>query len=115
MRYEQQLWSKETGWKNILGQIEPDKATLVLYFGGREAIQSGEIYRSLATQYPKAHVVGCSTGGEIVGSEVHDNTVTSIALQFTATKIKVTSCPITTNSFDAGVKIAQDLKADDLV
>lgn len=115
MKYEQQLWSKETGWKNILGQIEPDKATLVLYFGGREAIQSGEIYRSLATQYPKAHVVGCSTGGEIVGSEVHDNTVTSIALQFTATRIKVTSCPITTNSFDTGVKIAQDLKADDLV
>lgn len=111
MQVVQQLWQKYSGWKNTNGN-KVDKADLVLYFGGKGTLDSGERFDELKSLYPDAELVGCSTGGEIANDEVLDNSVVAVALSFNKTEIKTASASVESNndSFEAGHKIAKELK-----
>lgn len=79
-------WNSPKGWQPQLDrQLRPD---LVLYFGNREALADGARYAELRAMFPGAHVMGCSTGGQI-SEGVTDDEVSGIALRFDATGIKV--------------------------
>jgi hypothetical protein len=102
-----------TGWHP---SIDRSLADLVFFFGTRQSLASGQRYRELSAIFPKAHVVGCGTGGQIHGDDVSDDEITAVALQFGATKVRMISELVTSaaQSRMCGEKIGARLLADDL-
>lgn len=113
MRVEQCLWSKKNGWQ---GENSLKGAQLVLYFGGKGLLDCGERYRELAAMYPNAHLLGCSTGGEIHNSEVWDDSIVAAALHFEKTSLRAAVLDIAAieDSFAAGKKLGEELKGPGL-
>lgn len=113
MKAEQFKWNGKD-WTHT-GDALPD-ADLVLYFGGQGLLDSGERYRELRGRYPDAHILGCSTGGEIHNAEVLDNTVVGAAVKLEKTAVKVASAPVDdmAGSRAAGRRIADALKGEGL-
>jgi hypothetical protein len=66
--------------------------------------------------FPKAQVLGCSTGGQIHNADVLDDEITAIAVRFDATKLKLISEPVASShgSRVCGMAIGRALKGDDL-
>jgi len=91
MHANQLSWSEASGWasKNANGKA----ADLVLYFGMREALESGGRYAELREQFPGAHLLGCSTGGQIQSDDVVDDEIAAVALQFDSTSLKLACAP----------------------
>ena len=81
MQVEQRLWKRETGWQRPL---EPSAlagaAQLVLVFGCAELVRGSECLERAASCYPRAHVVGCTTAGQIHDARVTDETITLTAV-----------------------------------
>jgi hypothetical protein len=83
MKIEQCGWSIASGWdppqrECMLG----DSAQLVLLFGNADLVSGQECIARIRQSYPKAHVFGCSTGGEIQGARVGDGTLALTAVAF---------------------------------
>ena len=57
------------------------KIQLVLGFGGKEVINTQPVFEELKSKFPNAHVVLCSTAGEIINNRVNDNTVSVAAIE----------------------------------
>src|SRR5437868_9264973 len=87
MRIAQTLRDANGSWTRLNGP--PDiMPQLVLYVGAPEIMAGGALSRELRRMFDGAHIIGCSTGGEIVGREVTDNSVIATALEFAATPIR---------------------------
>lgn len=101
-------------WQQALPE-GPD-AALVLAFGDREAIATNSIQDQLKKAFPKADIVGCSTSGEIQGSELHDDSIALTAISFDSSKVNVASDNIKEHhdSHALGKKLASDLAHDGL-
>ena len=112
MKIEQSLWSKSSGWTLPATALGLSKANLVLLFGSSEAL-SAERLADVQKRYPGAHLFGCSTAGEIHGSEVVDDTVVATALQLERTAIQGARVELAAmeQSHDAGARLAQLLPA----
>jgi len=95
----------------------PDTANLVLYFGTRCALENGQRYGELRDMFPGAHVVGCSTGGQIAKSDIiSDDDIAAVALSFDRTRLKLATAPATNSasSRTCGETIGKALAAPDL-
>jgi hypothetical protein len=114
MRATEFAWSASDTW--LGDRSASESANLVLYFGARRAFADEARFDELRAMFPKAHILGCSTGGQIHKDDVVDNEITALALQFDATKLKLV-CEAVTDvdaSYDCGAAIGRALKADDL-
>ncbi|MGB0671153.1 MAG: FIST signal transduction protein, partial [Rhodospirillales bacterium] len=80
MQVEQRVWTATRGWQGDASLGE--EAQLVLWFGGPGALASLDVQGDLSAAYPNALIAGCSTGGEIAGDEVLDDSVVSVACRF---------------------------------
>lgn len=115
MRTDQLTWNGVAGW-HTQGLI-PDKTDLVLYFGTRGALASGQRYAELRDMFPGAHVIGCSTGGQIANNDIiSDDDIAATALSFDRTKLKLATAPATSSgaSRTCGEAIGKALAAPDL-
>jgi hypothetical protein len=106
---------KIKGWSTASVE-QQNKIQLVLYFGGRDALERGSSYRELAMMFPGAHLLGCSTGGQILENEVCDDQVAAVALGFDATRVVVAAEPVPDigQSRSRGAALGRKLAADDL-
>ncbi|CCH55594.1 FIST C domain protein [Fibrisoma limi BUZ 3] len=97
-------------------EFDPDKAHLVLAFGGRSLLDTLKPYPYLRQIYPNAQIVINSTSGEIFADRVHDETVVATAIEFEKTTIRTKLVDITnhTESYEAGRTIADALDDDEL-
>src|SRR3712207_4327727 len=92
MRIAQLLWTPDAGWP---GDDPPlGGAQLVLAFGAREALAESAAFDWLAARHPGAHVVTCSTGGEILGTSALDGSVVATAVAFDDARVAVVSHPL---------------------
>lgn len=116
MKVEQSLFDAATGWRVLPGSDAIEKADLVLHFGAKELLATPHYFDILRNAYPQAHVVGCSTAGEIIDKEVHDNTAVACAIQFDDTGVRVASRSMNdvVDSFYAGVELGSELSAPEL-
>ncbi|HWI18703.1 MAG TPA: FIST N-terminal domain-containing protein [Vicinamibacterales bacterium] len=113
MKVEQRTWSDSAGWN-----APPDlaDAQLVLVFGDRAALKSTGFTTSLPARWRNASIIGCSTAGQIQGTEVSDEGAIATAVQFEHTRIKVATAHVTAaGSAAAGAALAAELAAPDLV
>jgi hypothetical protein len=107
MNVEQITWSEREGWQRPAVQ---GGAQLVLVFGDRSALSSNTFPFSLASQWPKAVRIGCSTAGQILGTEVFDEGVVASAITFDHTIVKLVATEGTaTGSAGAGARLAEKL------
>ncbi len=107
MKAEQKIWSLAAGWQTESDHQLGEKAQLVLIFGGADYLKDRKRIEEIKHFYPKAHLVGCSTAGEICGTHVADDTIVLTAVQFEHTTIKVTNIKLKSieNSFMAGERL----------
>jgi hypothetical protein len=66
-------------------------AQLVLVFGATAALRDPVAVESIRSGYPAAHILGCSTAGEICGDEVSDDSLVSTAIHFEHTQVRTAS------------------------
>ena len=113
MRTHQLSWNTTQGWR-ATGENYAD-ADLVLYFGGRSALACGARYQELRAMFAKAHVMGCSTGGQIRNDDVDDE-IAAVALRFDRTRLGLAceAVPAPSHSRACGEAIGRRLMADDL-
>lgn len=60
---------------------------LVLVFGGSKIMPGHPALAALKAKWPEAYLTGCSTAGEIIGTSVHDDTLSITAIEFSQTKL----------------------------
>lgn len=109
MKIEQNLWRSDKGWKSGEPGSLGDSASLVLIFGSRKILKEPIPLKKIRKSFPNAHLLGCSTAGEICGSEVSDDTLVMTALRFDHTQIKGVRIKADGkgNSYQYGEKLAE--------
>lgn len=117
MKLEQTQWTVTQGWTPEQPGALGDTAQLVILFGHRSVLGNTELIDSVKSAYPKSHLLGCSTAGEICDVEVWDDSLVVTAIQFERTEILGHTIHIddVDSSFHAGEALAQQLKKEDLV
>jgi hypothetical protein len=112
MRVDQWSLSEAAGWR---GDGSGD-ADLVLYFGARAALACGARYRQMRDRFPRAHILGCSSGGQIHNDDVSDDEIVGAAVRFDSTRLRLASepAPGAEHSRACGEAIGATLAADDL-
>ncbi len=115
MKIEQRIWNETSGWDNT-EPTELSSSVLVLAFGSRSIVEDNQKYQDLQRFYPNANIVLCSTAGEIMNTEVYDNTLSCTAIEFEKTTYSISNISVFDfdNCFEAGQKIASDLNSADL-
>ena len=114
---KQLFWSEDGGWQSLPGSDFNNRASLVLVFGERYLLENATRYEELKMLFPAASIVLSSTSGDILNTQVYDNTITATAISFQKTAISCVSLPImeSSQSREVGKSILNALHKDDLV
>ena len=114
MHSQQITWNPQTGWTPIA--TEPEKVSLVFYFGAREMLACGKRYHELREMFPAARIMGCSTGGQINNSDVTDEEIVAAAISFHSTRLRLICRDINdpAHSRRCGEEIGRALNDDQL-
>lgn len=116
MKVEQKQWNRTHGWTQAGYNQLTSNANVVLAFGGCEVLSDPQRYHELKHFYPEAHILTCTTAGEILGAKVLDNSIVASAIHFEKTTVKASALEVEypIESYQKGYELAQKLKSDDL-
>jgi hypothetical protein len=115
MRIRQVTWLPRQGWEVSSTSDDLNGAAFVLYFFGPGLEDLPSRHAELGAQFPGAVLVGCSTGGEIIGDEVFDNSLVASAVQFDRTGIHVAKVEIEGDgSREVGRRLGAEFAQEDL-
>ncbi|MBY0495544.1 MAG: FIST C-terminal domain-containing protein [Cyanobacteria bacterium] len=113
MQVEQITWSDRGGWQKPASVAN---AQMVLVFGHRSAFENAAFAADLARHWPNAARIGCSTAGQIQGTDVSDEGAVATAVHFDHTDVRVATAHVTAaESAAAGAALATRLAAPSLV
>ncbi len=117
MTTEQRKWTKDGGWEAVSNNNLKDTAQLVFFFGDSSLLKDPKNFEQVKTFYPKAHIAAGSTAGEIIGTQVLDDSMVITAVHFENTPIQVAKTKIAqmAESQSAGEKLADSLGKEGLV
>jgi hypothetical protein len=112
---EQLTWSAGGGWRPSAAVCS--EAHLVLYFGASDALGTATWYRELRAMYPNAHIVGCSSGGQIQQAGFSETGIAAVAVRFSTTRVRVAIEPVVDSSQSRayGAALGRRLSDNDLV
>jgi len=115
MQTEQLTWTANEGWQS--GAAALAEAQLVLYFGSREALETQMWYPQLRTRYPTAHLVGCTSGGQIQQAGFCESGIAAVAVEFSATPLRIATEAVAdpAQSREYGAALGRKLAGNDLV
>lgn len=90
--------------------------TLLVLFGSSALINTPDRIQQALTAYPQSHVIGCSTAGEIHGSEISDDSLVVAAVRFEKTSVRTAQAIARDpkDSYAAGTAIGSQLKRPSL-
>jgi hypothetical protein len=116
MKIAQYKYLPTTGWSFENGEETLRNASLVIVFGSTENLKNSDNFIELKKLFEDAIFIGSSTAGEILGTNVFDNTIIATAIQFEKTTVKYASKVIDSaeDSFDAGKYLIETLNNDNL-
>ena len=117
MKIEQTIWTEAKGWEPEAPGALGESAQLVLVFGATSILREQEQLQGVKKAYPGAHILGCSTAGEICGTRVFDDSLVATAVHFEHTQVKGAKIKLSEveNSLQAGERLALSLDKDGLV
>lgn len=104
-----------SGFPSNLAELDSPETLLVL-FGSPGLIDAPERIQRVLEACPRSHVVGCSTAGEIHGSEIWDDSLVAAALRFEKTSVRTAQAVVRDpqDSYTAGTSIASQLNRPSL-
>ncbi len=114
MWIEQRSWTAAEGWS--AAEKPRDGTSLVLYFAAPGVMDAEALATELHQRYGDAAIVGCTTGGEIAGNEVLDDSIVTAAIGFDKATVRVAARDLTdiSQSHDVGAELARELAGDGL-
>lgn len=117
MKLEQYCCNAKSEWSLMSGGLGAAQAQLLLVFGSREALADPAKIDWMRARYPQAALLGCSSAGEICGTQVFDDTLVATAIHFDHTPIQLVQADIGSagDSFQAGAALARQLDPIGLV
>ncbi|MFQ5729360.1 MAG: FIST N-terminal domain-containing protein [Waddliaceae bacterium] len=106
MKIEQNRWTETEGWEMGLPGELGKTSQLVLLFGGTSKLKEAKYFNEIKKAYPNTYLLGCSTAGEIYGTEVSDETLVATAVHFESSHFKAASICVNEveDSVQAGVR-----------
>lgn len=109
MQIEQSTWTEAHGWAPELPGSLSESARLILAFGATSVLRKQQLLEQVKRSYPHAHILGCSTAGEICGPRVSDDSLVITAVSFQHTVFRGAQIELSqvTDSFQAGKSLAQ--------
>lgn len=117
MNIEQLQWSAKSGWPQAVNTYAPRESVQVAFlFGSANLIKASEAFQLCRRLYPKAHLVGCSTAGEIQDTNLSQDTVMVTAVAFQKTSVAVARIDLRSpgESFEAGQRLIRALDPNGL-
>jgi len=116
MKLSTMKYRNAAGWDAPLPADLDSEQTLVLAFAAPEFGAAPTPFEELAAAFPRSVLVGCSTSGEIAGTQVHDASVSVAVARFERTQLRraFTEVSGAADSFDAGTRLAAQLVGPDL-
>jgi hypothetical protein len=116
MNIAQYKFIPSSGWSFENGVETLKNASLVIVFGSTENLKNSDNFIELKKLFEGAIFIGSSTAGEILGTNVYDNTIIATAIQFEKTTVKYVSKVIDSveDSFDAGKYLIDTFNKDNL-
>ena len=103
MKIEQKKWTQAQGWVPSAGRPLAS-SQLVLVFGAPAVLRQTHLVAAIRKDYPVAHIFGCSTAGEICGTQVSDDSLVVTAVHFEHTQFRSVQVNLsqTPDSYQAG-------------
>jgi hypothetical protein len=113
----QKRWTEDKGWMPGFADRPDEKSQLVFLFGASGLLKEKTFFEEISRFYPKARLFGCSTAGEICGTQISDDSLVMTAVNFEYANIQGARVKLSKSmdSLKAGELIAGSLKKDDLV
>jgi hypothetical protein len=104
-----------SGWSDQLPDWDSG-STLVVAFASPAYYDETAVWRELAETYPRSVIVGCSTAGEIEGTDVFDDSIALAVARFEHASLRAAHVAIASSadSFDAGQQLGAELSGPDL-
>ena len=87
MKIEQKKWTNENGWKTFSSGSFTEPPERVLVFGGNAPLKDTALFEEIRSWYPESHIISASTAGEIIQTEVSDDTLVLTAMKFEKTTV----------------------------
>lgn len=111
MKLEQKRWAEGGGWTPGRNSEMGDAAQMVLLFGSVMRMKDRDCLNEVRRMYPHAHLLGCSTAGEICGARVFDGSLVATAVHFEHTQLRGAKAKVDRmeNSFNVGRQLARSL------
>jgi hypothetical protein len=102
-------------WSQAFPPLDSSNS-MVIAFAAPMFHDRPELFAELRRAYPQSTLIGCSTSGEIDQTRVRDESITVAVVRFDATRVRhaATKLASALESFDAGARLADELRADDL-
>jgi hypothetical protein len=112
MKLDTFTYAAESGWSvDPLPALDSD-STLVVVFGATEWGETHQPFDQLLAAYPRSHVIGCSTAGEIFGTGLADGSLAVAVARFEhGTRVNSATAVVRSqdDSFAAGEALAHQL------
>jgi hypothetical protein len=89
-------------------------AQLVLLFGSRTLATNKEIQADIAAKYPKAEIIGCTTSGEILDTQIYDESLCLTAVEFKSSQVDVFTVDINSDPSAAFKQLAEHFTSSNL-
>jgi hypothetical protein len=111
VKTEQRTWKQTGGWTPASCGPLAQSAQLVLVFGATSVLLDPTPMDAIRQFHPHAHIFGCSTAGEICGTEVYDDSLVVTAIYFEHTQVRTAEVSLGANpdSQQAGEFLARAL------
>lgn len=102
-------------WPEVDAQLA-QTAGLVMVFGETALLADSKCYQSLKAQFPKAHIVGCSSGGNALGTRLSENDVVATAVRFDSSNLRVATFSLaeSTDFNQLAKQVVDSLSGEDL-
>jgi hypothetical protein len=115
MKIEHMRWQGSSWEPAVPGKLHG--AQLVLLFGCPSLLKQPYLLQGIQQAYPRAHLLGCSTAGEISGTRVLDESLVATAVQFEQTGLHGVRIKLKKgiSDFQAGELLARELDKEGLV
>ncbi len=116
MKVEQAQWSQRHGWTPAPPGKLGQGADLVLAFGSTACLENTALLAELHAVYPQALLTGCSTAGEIFGTQVCDDGLVVTAISFAHTTVvgQLSAVETALDSYQCGQQLAGAIPAKNL-
>lgn len=115
MNKAQYIFTQEGIWQPLGGK-EIENPNLLIVFGQRQKIETTKAYALLKQKFPQVQMIGCSTSGEILDTDVYDESITATAIHFEKSSVASHYLEInkTENSYQAGKDIVSSFNTENL-